>query len=192
MPSHQVKACSGDGDFKKSECVCGGTSIFDNAIVGYKCMHRLRSKKLCPSGYMRFKLDMSKAYDWIEWPFLEAIMDKLRFSSAWITKVMNCVTSASFLVLVNGHIGQEFKAERGLRQGWPLSPFLFILCAEGLSSLVSSVVWSGEIKGLKVAHGLPVISHLFFVDDSLLFVEASDKAALAWKQILCLYERASG
>lgn len=111
-------------------------------------------------------------------------MDKLGFSRRWIKSVMNCVTSASFSVLVNGHIGHLFEAQRGLRQDCPLSPFLCILCAEGLSSLISSAVEKGDIEGLKLVRDSPVISHLFFADDSFLFAKASLEGARSWKHLL--------
>lgn len=177
---------------KTPSAFVGGRQIFDNAMVGYECMHRLRSSNSCPSRYMGFKLDMSKAYDRVEWSFLDAIMEKMGFSRAWIKRVLNCVNSASFSVLINGHSGLLFTAEKGLRQGCPLSPFLFIICAEGLSSLISSTVDLREIEGLKVARDSLVISHLFFADDSLLFAKANVDVASVWKHNLHLYEKASG
>lgn len=66
-------------------------------------MHKLRSSNPRPSRYMGFKFDMSKAYDQVEWPYLEVIMEKMGFSRAWVLKVMNCFTFASFFVLINGH-----------------------------------------------------------------------------------------
>lgn len=82
---------------------------------------------------------------------------------------MHCVTIALFSVLINEEIGNSFAARKGLRQNCPISSFLFILCAEGLSSFTTGVIYSRKIYGLKVARVSPVISHLFFVDNSPLF-----------------------
>ena len=82
------------------------------------------------------KLDMMKAYDRVEWSYLEAIMLKLGFGRLWVSKIMRCITSVSFSVLFNGQRLQEFKPTRGIRQGDPISPYLFLLCAEGLSCVL--------------------------------------------------------
>lgn len=85
---------------------------------------------------------------------------------------MNCVSRASFAVLVNGRERSRFSKVRGLRQRWPFSPFLFIICVEGFSALIQRSIGLGEIKGLQVSRDAPTISYLFFAYDSLLFVVA--------------------
>lgn len=136
-------------------------------------MQKLRSSNPCPLGYMGFKLNMSKAYDGVKWSFLDTITEKMGFSMAWIERLLNCVNSASFLVLIHGYSGLLFTAERVLRQGCLLSPFLFIICAEGLSSLISGVVGSGEIEGLRW-RGILLRSHTcFFAYDNLLLAKAN-------------------
>lgn len=143
-------------------------------------------------GWAAIKLDMSKAYDRVEWSFLQAMMGKLGFCHEWIQLIMTCVTSMSYRVKVNGIVGKNFIPERGLRQGDPLSPYLFLLCAEGFSALLNKAESSEQIKGMRVCQRAPSISHLLFADDSLLLVWANAENATCIQGILNLYEQVSG
>ena len=96
-------------------------------------------------------------------------MLKLGFPGDWVDKVMSCVTSPSFSVLINGKPFGMIHPTRGIRQGNPLSPYLFLLCAEGFTSLLQKVVLEGNIQGVSICRRAPRISHLLFTDDSLLF-----------------------
>ena len=81
---------------------------------------------------------MIKAYDRVEWEYLEGIMRQLGFHERWISLVMSCVTTVSFQVKVNGELLPVFSPSRGFRQGDPISPYLFLLCGEGLSCMLQS------------------------------------------------------
>jgi hypothetical protein len=105
---------------------------------------------------------MAKAYDRVEWDFLKATLDSMGFPHNIISIIMKCVPSVTFAILINGIPTQTFSPQRGLRQGDPLSPYLFILCADVLSGLISNAQMEKCIKGVKVAHGAPEITHLFF------------------------------
>lgn len=87
---------------------------------------------------------------------------------------MNCISSSSFSFLINGTKVVGFPTSRGIQQGCPLSSFLFTICVEGFSVMLQHVVEIGSLKGIQVARGAPPISHLFFADDSLLFVWAKN------------------
>ena len=96
-------------------------------------------------------------------------MLKLGFPSDWVDKVMSCVTSPSFSVLINGKPFGMIHPTRGICQGDPLSSYLFLLCAEGFTSLLQKAVLEGNIQGVSICRRAPHISHLLFTDDSLLF-----------------------
>jgi len=105
---------------------------------------------------------------------------------------MKCVSSVSYSILINGQPMGQVLPTRGLQQGDPLSPYLFLICAEGLSALIRTVEMEGRLSGVPIAAEGYRLSHLFFVDDSLLFCWAN---STEWSQILDLlnsYERASG
>ncbi|KAK0591976.1 hypothetical protein LWI29_011174 [Acer saccharum] len=151
-----------------------GRLIADNALIGFECLYAIQNQKR-NVGSFALKLDMSKAYDRVEWDFLALMMGKLGFSSQWIDKVMNCVSTVCFSFAINGEVCGSVKPSRGLRQGCPLSPYLFLLCAKSLSSVINAVVRDSSLSGFQCKRAGPTISHLFFADDSLLFSKATDR-----------------
>jgi hypothetical protein len=108
-----------------------GRLITDNIISAYECLHFMKRSKSKKSSFCALKLDMMKAYDRVEWDYLEAIMIKLGFAQQWISVVMGMVRSVSFLVLFNGSKLEGFKPTRGIRQGDPISPYLFFVSSGG-------------------------------------------------------------
>ncbi|KAL4347401.1 hypothetical protein GQ457_17G005910 [Hibiscus cannabinus] len=100
---------------------------------------------------------MSKAYDHVEWSFLKNIILRLGYRSQWINMLMQCVTSVKYTVCFNGSLGETFHPSRGLRQGNPLSPYLFLLYAEGLSTILNKAKISEVLKGECVNFGKSLI-----------------------------------
>ena len=143
-------------------------------------------------GFMALKLDMSKAYDRVKWDFLDKIMERLGFDGKWRNLVGCCIRSVSFSIMVNGEPRGFFHPSRGLYQGDPLSPYLFLLCAEGFRSLIQQAANNGEICGVPLCKEGPKITHLFFVDDSMLFCRANDIDFQTVMNILTKYEEALG
>jgi hypothetical protein len=113
-------------------------------------------------------------------------------SVQWVDLIMTCVTYVSYSVMVNGDPKGYVKPGRGLRQGDALSPYLFLLCAEGLSALMRKAERDNLIRGVSICRGGPRISHLFFADDSIIFCRVNLFECGALQNILSLYEKASG
>jgi hypothetical protein len=168
-----------------------GRLITDNVICAYESVHSMKRKK----GKLAFcaaKLDMMKAYDRVEWPYLQGIMQKLGFAEAWVSLIMKCVTTVSLEVKVNGELLPSFKPTRGLRQGDPISPYLFLICGEGLSCLIKSYDGGWIDRGIRVSYNAPWISHLLFADDCLVFMKADVRSAHRLDAILEIYSKGSG
>lgn len=102
--------------------------ITDNILIAYEILQSMTTRFKGKAIYMALKLDMNKAYDRIEWAFLEAVMGKMQFQHTWIHLIMMCVSIVSYSILINGDPQSCFKPSRGIRQGDLISPYLFILC----------------------------------------------------------------
>ena len=166
--------------------------IFDNILVAFETLHSMKNHKTSKNGYMALKLDMSKAYDMVEWSFLEEIMRRLGFLERWTNLMMLCVKTVSYSILVNSKPKGEIQPSRGTRQGDPLSPFIFLLCTEGLHSLISKAESDGEIKGYSLSRRSPSLTHLLFADDSVLFCRSNTQDCNKVLEILATYESVSG
>ncbi|MCI02045.1 hypothetical protein A2U01_0023077, partial [Trifolium medium] len=131
-----------------------GRLITDNTLVAYEVFHHFNQSS-SRKGFMGVKTDMAKAYDRVEWSFLQTTLETMGFPHQLTDTIMDCVTNVQFSILINGHPSQPFTPQRGLRQGDPLSPYLFIICANVLSGLILKAQTQKRLHGIKVAHGAP-------------------------------------
>ncbi|MCH99250.1 RNA-directed DNA polymerase (Reverse transcriptase), partial [Trifolium medium] len=166
-----------------------GRNLVDGVLVVNEVVDLAkRTGKEC----LIFKVDFEKAYDSVDWGFLEYMLFRVGFCDKWIGWMRECVFGGNFSVLVNGCPTEEININRGLKQGDPLAPFLFLLVVEGFGGAMRKAVDIGVFKGFPIRGGGLSISHLQYADDTLCIGEASVENLWAIKAILRGFELASG
>lgn len=130
---------------------------------------------------MALKLDIRKAYDRVEWSFLEAMMCKVGFHMNWVNLIMLCVKLVSYSILINSNPQANFMSLREIRQDDSLSPYLFILCAKVLFCMLNRAESNENLTNIPLGNGSICINHLIFVEDNLLFCKAS---SLEWSNLI--------
>lgn len=140
---------------------------------------------------MILKVDLSKAFDRANWLYIILILTHLGFPFAYIKWIMSCIKDVSYSVLLNGEATPFFLSERGLRQGCPLSPLLFLLIMEGLSRSIIVAQNINELVGIKISENF-YLTHLLFVDDVLIFLNGSIGDSSVLHNIFKLFQQATG
>ena len=120
------------------------------------------------------------------------MMLKLGFPPQLVQLVMRCVSTARFSVKVSGGLLEPFSPSRGIRHGDPMSPYLFLFCAERLTALLHHYNMGVLDRGVRVCNRSPWISHLLFADDCLIFINANGASARRLEETLQIYDEASG
>jgi hypothetical protein len=164
-----------------------GRNFFDNILVAHELVrgyHKVSDEMLCAC-----KIDIKKAYDSVAWDFLEEMLLGLGFPSRFIGWIMSCVRNASYSLMINGCLEGSFQGKKGLRQGDPLSPLLFVIVMEYLSrSLADPPAYFKYHRGCEEMK----LTHLCFADDLFMFC-GGDKESVGWlKEKLHQFHRISG
>ncbi|CAL5349484.1 unnamed protein product [Camellia sinensis] len=137
-----------------------GRQATDNIVLVQELLHSMHKSK-SSKGAMAIKIDLGKAYDRIEWPFLEQVLNEIGFPFSWITLIMKCVSITQLAILWNGASTSFFQPSRGLRQGDPLSPYLFLFCIKKLGHSILEAVNQKRWKPIKISRQGPKFFHLF-------------------------------
>ncbi|MCH83420.1 LINE-1 reverse transcriptase like, partial [Trifolium medium] len=166
-----------------------GSNLVDGVLVVNEVVDSAeRLGKEC----LIFKVDFEKAYDSVDWGFLEYMLRRFGFCDVWIGWMRACVFGGNLSMLVNGSPTREINIQRGLKQGDPLAPFLFLLVAKGFGGVMRRAGELNLFKGFKIQNDGPIISHLQYADDTLCIGEASVDNLWTLKAILRGFELASG
>ena len=177
---------------KSQNAFVKGRQILDAVLIANELVDLTMRRK---EQGMVCKLDIEKAYDSISWEFLYQVMNKMGFGTRWLSWIKWCISTASFSVLFNGSPAGFFPSSKGLRQGDPLSPYLFVIGMEALSCLINRAVEGNYFAGSRIAVGRGenlVISHLLYADDTLIFCQANKEQLKYLSWILMWFEALSG
>ena len=170
--------------FVKGKQILDGILIANEAIDEASRMHK---------EFLLFKVDFEKAYDSVDLRHLDSVMANMNFPTLWRKWIFECVGTATTSVLANRCPTDEFPIERGLRQGDPLSPFLFLLVAERFNVLMSAMVGAHLFSGYGVGQvGDVRLTHLQFADDTIIIGEKSWQNVRSMRTVLLLFENISG
>lgn len=167
----------------------GGRQILDGVLIANEVIDEWKQSG---NQGLILKLDFEKAYDCVCWPFLFKMLKNMGCGHKWISWIKTCVTSATLSVLINGSATSQFKMERGLRQGDPISPLLFNVVAEGLNIIFERARAEEVISGISFGNNSPAISHLQFADDTIIFCKCELAEVVAIKGLLGIFEQLSG
>ncbi|GJT77946.1 RNA-directed DNA polymerase, eukaryota [Tanacetum coccineum] len=162
--------------------------ILDGPFILNEVLQWCKSKK---KQFLIFKVDFEKAYDSVRWDFLDEVLKKFGFGDKWCTWIQSCLRSSRGSIIINGSPTAEFQFHKGLKQGDPLSPFLFILIMESLHLSFQRVVDARMFKGITLSSSL-MLSHMFYADDVIFVGQWCDDNINTLVQVLECFFHASG
>ena len=168
-----------------------GRQITDNIVIMQEVLHTMRRKQGV-KGYMAIKIDFEKAYDRLRWSFIRDTLHQMNLPLLLINVIMECISTAAMQVLWNGEPTAKFHPTRGIRQGDPLSPYLFVMCMERLYQTIEEAIVANRWRPIYASRNGPKLSNLFFADDIVLFAEASVDQAQVIHDCLRRFCLASG
>lgn len=166
-----------------------GRSIVDNILLSHEIFKGYARKGVSPRCVL--KMDLRKAYDSLEWSFLKQLLVAYGFPAKFIEWIMACTTTVSFSLIMNGGLTKPFKAKRGIRQGDPMSPYLFVMAMEYLSRILGQLSRNGNFNFHPKCRKLNC-THVCFADDLLLFCRADSISIQLLHQAFLQFSKASG
>ncbi|XP_019432100.1 PREDICTED: uncharacterized protein LOC109339150 [Lupinus angustifolius] len=166
----------------------GGHNILDAPIILNEVIH---SAKKSSEGCFIMKVDFQKAYDSVNWIFIDYMLHRFGFPSIWRRWIKECITYTSKSILVNGIPSQQFSISKGIRQGDPLAPFLFLMVVEGFTGMVRRALSTCLYAGFKVGRSQIEISVLQFADDTMLVRKPDSSFIWTIKSILRCFDLVS-
>ncbi|GKV14959.1 hypothetical protein SLEP1_g25757 [Rubroshorea leprosula] len=166
-----------------------GRQLVDGVVIANEVIDEAKKKR---KKSFVFKVDFEKAYDKVCWKFIDYMLDRMAFSGTWRRWIQECLQSSMVSILINGSPTQQFPVTKGIRQGDPLSPFLFLIVAEGLNGLMTAAVEKNLYKGVEVGNDVVTVTHLQFANDTIFFGEASEQNIRIVKCILRTFEMVVG
>ncbi|XP_074305857.1 uncharacterized protein LOC141641079 [Silene latifolia] len=164
----------------------------DGCLIAHEIMHYINKTKKGTNCYSVIKLDMHKAFDRVSWNFLMSALDLFGFPISWRNLIWECISTVTYSIMINGEPSVSFHPSCGLRQGDPLSPYLFIMCMEILSRQLQAAESRHQIVGLKISRYAPPLSHLFYADDAFICCKATPASFDSIRDIFHDFEAASG
>lgn len=160
-----------------------GRLIFDNILISHELVKGYSRKRISPRCMV--KVDIQKAYDSVEWHFLKHMLIELGFPIRYINWIMTCLTYVSYVVNVNGELTEPFEAKKGIRQGDPISPYLFVVCMEYLNRCLLELKYNRKFHFHPRCRKVGLI-HVCFADDLLMFTRGDVESM---KQLLGIFEK---
>ena len=160
-----------------------GRRISDNIIIAQEITHSFALKSWEYHAFM-LKIDLAKAFDRLEWNFIVSALSRKGLHGHFINRVHACVSSPTFSVPINGQSAAKFKSHRGIRQGCPMSPYLFVLAINELSISLNEAAQANHLQGISLGPKCPSIHSLLFADDLLVCGQATTQEAQTMSDLI--------
>jgi Reverse transcriptase (RNA-dependent DNA polymerase) len=168
-----------------------GRSIRDSTILMQEVLHSFGSRAYKEKAFV-LKADITKAFNTLEWSFIKHALAEINIPQKLSRLIMSCLSFSKITILINGKGGGFFKPTRGLRQGCPLSPYLFIISMEFLSKWIDRTLLEGKIKGIRVTPQAPTLTHSIYADDLIVFAQATVQEVAYLQDVLHSFGECSG
>lgn len=166
-----------------------GRLLIENVLLATELVQNFNQANVSARGVL--KVDLRKAFDSLKWEFILRVLRVANFPEVFVNWIQQCITTPSFSINVNGDLCGFFEGKQGIRQGDPISPYLFVIAMEVFASLVQTGFNSGSIKYHPKAQN-PNISHLAFADDVMVFFDGSSSSLEHLTATLEVFHRLSG